>query len=153
MMSLKNCAYWKALRSDILKGTQKLSKLTSQFTEKSPIKYALTLHLSSFSPSQIISISEGLLVKIFKKLLEALFTIHDSLLISDKVADHAKVWYTNFISNNMEKMEQFSIGKERFDEFYMTIFSDIPRFPEIEEVVKLCIILSSWNARVKSGFS
>ena len=43
----------------------------------------------------------------------------------------------------MEKMEQFSIGKERFDEFYMTIFSDIPRFPEIEEVVKLCIILSS----------
>ena len=90
-MSLKNCAYWKALRSDILKGTQKLSKLTSQFTEKSPIKYALTLHLSSFSPSQIISISEGLLVKIFKKLLEALFTIHDSLLISDKVADHAKV--------------------------------------------------------------
>ena len=35
----------------------------------------------------------------------------------------------------------------------MTIFSDIPKFPELEEVVKLCIILSHGNARVESGFS
>ena len=34
----------------------------------------------------------------------------------------------------------------------MTIFSDIPKFLELEEVVKLCIILSHGNARVESVF-
>ena len=92
-----------------------------------------------------------MLVKRFKKLLETLF---DSLLISAKVADHAKVQYKNLISNNkdMEKMEQFDISKDIVMS-YMTIFSDTPKFPELEEVVKLCIILSHGNARVESGFS
>ena len=40
----------------------------------------------------------------------------------------AKVQCTNFISNNkvMEKMEQSDISKDRVDQFYMTIFSDMP---------------------------
>lgn len=38
---------------------------------------------------------------------------------------------------------------------FVTIFSYIiPKFPELEEVVKLCIILSYGNAaRIRSGFS
>ena len=88
----------------------------SKFAEKPPIKYALTLHLSSFSPTQISGISDELLVKRFKKLLETLF---DSLFISARVADGAKVQYTNFISNNkaMEKIEKFDLSKDRVDEF------------------------------------
>ena len=76
-------------------------------------------------------------------------------MISAKIADHTKVQYTNFIINNkfMEKMEQFGIRKDRVDEFYVTIFSDILNFLVLEEVVKLCIILSHGNARVESGFS
>ena len=50
-------------------------------------------------------------------------------------------------------MEQVNRSKDRVDEFYMTIFSDIQKFPVVEEVVKLCIILSHRNARVESGFS
>ena len=127
------------------------SKLLSKFAEKSPFKYVLTLCLSSLSLIQIISISDELLVKRFKK-LETLF---DSLLISAKVVDHAKLQYTNFMSNNkvMEKIEQFDTSKDRADEFHTTIFSDITKFPELEEVVKVCIILSHGNARVESGFS
>ena len=53
----------------------------------------------------------------------------------------------------MEKMKQFDIIKDRADEFYMNVFSDVPHFPELEEVVKLCVILSLGNARVESGFS
>ena len=52
----------------------------------------------------------------------------------------------------MDKMEQFDISKDKVDEFYMAIFSDIPTFLELEEVVKLLIILSHGNARVESGF-
>ena len=53
----------------------------------------------------------------------------------------------------MEKMEQFGIRKDRVDEFYVTIFSVILNFLVLEEVVKLCIILSHGIARVESGFS
>ena len=110
------------------------------------------MYLSSLSPTQICSISDELLNKRFKKLLETLF---DSLLISAKVADQAKVQYIKFIGNKkvMEKMKQFDIIKDRADEFYMNVFSDVPHFPELEEVVKLCVILSHGNARVESGFS
>ena len=65
---------------------------------------------------QISGISDQLLVKRFKKLLQTLF---NSFLISVQVADPAKVQYTHFISNNkvMEKMEQFDLRKDRVDEF------------------------------------
>ena len=129
-----------------------LSNLLSKLSERSPVKYSLTLYLSSLSPTQICSISDELLNKRFKKLLETFF---DSLLISAKVADRAKVQYIKFIGNKkvMEKMKQFDIIKDRADEFYMNVFSDVPHFPELEEVVKLCVILSHGNARVESGFS
>ena len=39
----------------------------------------------------------------------------------------------------MEKMKQFDIIKDRDDEFYKNVFSDVPHFPELEEVVKLCV--------------
>ena len=121
-------------------------------SEKSPVKHSLTLYLSSLSPTQICSISDELLNKRFKKLLETLF---DPLLISAKVADRAKVQYIKFIGNKkvMEKMKQFDIIKDRADEFYMNVFSDVPHFPELEEAAKLCVILSHGNARVESGFS
>ena len=64
---------------------------------------------------QISGISDQLLVKRFKKLLQTLF---NSFLISVQVADPAKVQYTHFISNKvMEKMEQFDLSKDRVDEF------------------------------------
>ena len=65
---------------------------------------------------QISGISDQLLVKRFKKLLQTLF---NSFLISAQVADPTKVQYTHFISNNkvMEKMEQFDLSKDRVDEF------------------------------------
>ena len=129
-----------------------LSNLLSKLSERSPVKYSLTLYLSSLSPTQICSISDELLNKRFKKLLETLF---DSLLISAKVADRAKVQYVKFTGNKkvMEKMNQFDIIKDRADEFYMNLFSGVPHFPELEEVVKLCVILSHGNARVESDFS
>ena len=71
--------------------TEMFAKHLPKFAEKSPVKYALTLHLSSLSTAQIHSISDELLVKRFKKLLETLF---DSLLIPAKVANCSKVQYT-----------------------------------------------------------
>ena len=53
----------------------------------------------------------------------------------------------------MEKMKQFDMIKDRADEFYMNVFPDVPHFPELEEVVKLCVTLSHGNARVELGFS
>ena len=83
----------------------------SKFSEKLLIKDVLALHLSSLSSAQISSISDELLVKRFRKLLETLF-------------NQAKVQCTNFISSNklMEKMEKFDISKDRVEEFYITIF-------------------------------
>ena len=50
-------------------------------------------------------------------------------------------------------MEQFNIRKERVDEIYVAIFSDILNFPKLKEVVKLCIILFHGSARVEYGLS
>ena len=76
-------------------------------------------------------------------------------MISAKFVEYAKVQYRTFIINNKftEKMEQFNIRKDKVDEFYVAIFSDILSFPKLKEVVKLCIILFHGSARVEYGFS
>ena len=53
----------------------------------------------------------------------------------------------------MEQMRKFDANKDRADEFYMNIFSDVLPLAELKEVVKGCLILSHGNARVESGFS
>ena len=75
--------------------------------------------------------------------------------ISGKVADHAKLQYIKLLDNNklMEQMRKFDVNKDRADEFYMNIFSDVLPLAELKEVVKVCLILSHGNARVESGFS
>ena len=53
----------------------------------------------------------------------------------------------------MERMRKCDVNKDRADEFYMNIFSDVFPFAELKEVVKVCLKLSHGNARVESGFS
>ena len=53
----------------------------------------------------------------------------------------------------MEQTRKFDVNKDRADEFYMSIFSDVLPLAELKEVVKVCLILSHGNARVESGFS
>ena len=53
----------------------------------------------------------------------------------------------------MEQMRKFDVNKDRADEFYMNIFSDVLPLAELKEVVKVCLILSHGNASVESGFS
>lgn len=59
-----------------------------QSLQKNQVCINTASHLFSLPPTQISSISDELLFKRFKKLLKTLF---DLLLISAKVADHAKV--------------------------------------------------------------
>ena len=74
-----------------------LVELMSKLAEKSPIKYPLTLFLSSLSPMQIIAVSDKSLKKRFGKILKNLL---DALWISDKVADRAKLQYIKLLGNN-----------------------------------------------------
>ena len=75
----------------------------SKLAEKSPIKYPLTLFLSSLSPMQIIAVSDKSLQKRFRKILENLL---DASWISGKVADRAKLQDIKLLDNNkvMEQM-------------------------------------------------
>ena len=50
-------------------------------------------------------------------------------------------------------MRKFDVNKDRADEFYINIFSDILPLAELKEVVKVYLILSHGNAIVVSGFS
>ena len=115
-----------------------LVELMSKLAEKSPIKCPLTLFLSSLSPIQTIAVSDKSLKKRFEKILKNL----DALWISGKVADCAKLQYIKLLGNNkvMEQMRKFDVNKDRADEFYMNIFSDVLPFAELKEVVKVCLI-------------
>ena len=53
----------------------------------------------------------------------------------------------------MEQMRKFDVNKDRADEFYRNIFSDVLPLAELKELAKVCLILSHGNARVDSGFS
>ena len=50
-------------------------------------------------------------------------------------------------------MRKFDVKKDRGDEFYMNICSDVLPLAELKEMVKVCLMLSHGNARVESGFS
>ena len=50
-------------------------------------------------------------------------------------------------------MRKFDVNKDRADEFYINIFSDILPLAELKEVVKVHLILSHGNTIVVSGFS
>ena len=97
----------------------------SKLAEKSPMKYPLTLFLSSFSPMQTIALSDKSLKKRFGKILENLL---DALWISSKVADCAKLQYMKLLGNNkvMEQMRKFDVNKVRADEFYIFFLMYFP---------------------------
>ena len=124
----------------------------SKLAEKSPIQYPLTLFLSRLPSMQIIAVSDKSLKKRFGNILENLL---DASWISGKVADRAKLQYIKLLGNNKvkEQMRTSDVNKDRGDEFYMNIFSDVLPLAEFKELVKVCLILSNGNARVESGFS
>ena len=118
--------------------------------ERSPLKYPLTLYLSSLSPFQINTVEDKLLIRRFEKLLESLVAAG---WITSTSADGAATQYKQFIDddNVIASMKSFTT-EERIDDLYMTLLENL-KFPDLEDVVKIVLIMSHGNARVESGFS
>ena len=133
-----------------------LIKIVEKIQERSPLKYSLSLYLSSLSPKQITSVSDEVLGERFDNLLEHL---DESGWISSTMADRAQSEYRIFIKdrNVMNKMSSFDIGSDRVDQLYFIdqlYFSLINnKRKNLYEIIKPCMILSHGNARLEAGFS
>ena len=134
-----------------------LVKIVEKIQERSPLKYSLSLYLSSLSPIQITSVSDEVLGKGFDKVLEHL---DESGWISSTMADRVQSEYRILIKdrNVMNKMSSFDISSDRVDQLYFSLINNERKNlyeirKDLYEIIKLCMILSHGNARVEAGFS
>ena len=128
-----------------------LIEMTKKFFERSPRKYKLTKRISSLSPTQICSLKPEFTKKRFSSLVKHL---HECNHLSSADGDKATKQYNSLIENKgfLEEAKKFSIQDDRLDDFYARIF-DSHVFIDLEDVVRIVLILSHGNARVESGFS
>ena len=114
-----------------------LVTLVEKLKERSPLRYKLTMYISSLSPFQIASASSQLMIDLFEKLCLHLV---DAKWISTLCADRAETSYSTFISSTdvKQKMKAFTIDM-RLDSFYMEL---LKKHVELREVVKIIMILS-----------
>ena len=129
-----------------------LIKLLNKLGERCPLKYSLTLYISSLSPTEISTAPDKTLEKRFEKLLEVML---ESKWLTAVSADRAKKQYSEFITNKdaLKKVDEFDYVKDRLDVFYMDILSDNEDMKDLLRVVTIVLILSHGQARVESGFS
>ena len=119
--------------------------------ERSPLKYPLTLRISCLSPSQINAVPNEMLENRCNKLLELLV---ESDWITPPSADRAQNQYRLSINDDevSKKIENFDVVQHRIDEVYLSLMEH-SKYPDLEQMVKIVLILSHGNARVESGFS
>ena len=79
---------------------------------------------------------------------------HDDRIISSIAAEKAEKQYNQLINNSnfLEEASKFNINDDRVNEFYSRILDSSVTL-DLENVVRLVLILSHGNARVESGFS
>ena len=127
--------------------------LIRKVLERSPLKYPLSLFISSLSPTQIRTAPDEMLAKRFGKLMEMLSS---SKWITCASAERALKQYKLLLADGVleSKFNDFSMENDRLDEFYHGVFGQFNQpCEELKKVVKLILILSHGNARVESGFS
>ena len=81
-------------------------------------------------------------------------SLHGEHWISIVAAEKAEKQYKSLIKNSdfLSEAKKFNINDDRVDNFYSKIF-DSSNTIDLENVVKLILILSHGNARVEAGFS
>lgn len=135
-------------RSDVRKF---LIHLLQKLFQRSPLKYKLTRTISSLSPIEIKNMKPEVLKKRFNSLV---IFLHDHRWISSAAADNAEKQYNTLIKNSdfLAEAKRFSISDDRVDTFYARIL-DSSNTVDLQNIVRLILILSHGNARVESGFS
>ena len=122
---------------------QLLITLIRKLRERCPLKYALCMSISSFSPTQIANAEKKTLVKNFDNLLDHLVSKE---WISSVSADRCQAQYLQMLNNTdfVKKCSVFNMFESRLDDFYMDALD--PLHIDLISVVKLCLILSHGNA-------
>ena len=144
------------LQADVIRNFRKSAKrmiigMIQKIFERSPLKYPLTLRISCLSPTQINAVPNEMLENRCNKLLELLV---ESDWITPPSADRAQNQYRLFINDDevLKKKENFDVVQDRIDEVYLSLMEH-SKYPDLEQMVKIVLILSHGNARVESGFS
>ena len=128
-----------------------LISLMKKLFERCPLKYKLTLALSSLSPIQISSVSEKYLKKRFTMLVEHLY---DCRHITRDTGDKAVKQYNALLGNTdfIKEAKEFDIYQDRLDDFYSRVL-DSNSTIDLQYIVRYVLPLSHGNARIESGFS
>ena len=142
----------KTLERSFRKGARAaLIHLILKLFEKCPLKFKMTRAISCLSSTEISSLKPEILKKRFNLLVQL---FHDDRIISSIAAEKAEKRYNQLINNSdfLEETSKFNINHDRVDEFYSRILDSSVTL-DLENVVRLVLILSYGNARVESGFS
>ncbi|XP_072157389.1 uncharacterized protein [Bemisia tabaci] len=127
-----------------------IKKFCNLLLEKSPLKYPLTLQLSSLNPEIAIT---SLGTERFRSLIS---TFVQNNWVSAVTGEKAIKDYKNLFSCPVvkEKCLAYSRFKERLDAFFMDLFNLKKNMHvALTKVVKASLIFSHGNAFVESGFS
>ena len=143
------------LQADVIRNFRKSAKrmmigMIQQIFERSPLKYPLTLRISCLSPTQINAVPNEKLENRCNKLLELLV---ESDWITPPSADRAQNQYRLFINDDevLKKIENVDVVQDRMDEVYLSLMEHT-KYPDLEQMVKIVLILSHGYARVESEF-
>ena len=142
----------KTLERSFRKGTRAtLIHLIQKLFEKCPLKFKMTRAISCLSPTEISSLKPEILKERFNLLVQL---FHVDRIISSIAAEKVEKQYNQLTSNSdfLEEALKFNISDDRVDEFYSRILDSSVTL-DLENVVRLVLILSHGNARVESGFS
>ena len=126
-------------------------RLLEKIIELGPLKYRFTRSMSSLSPLDITLNKTSLSRERFEQLCQEL---HEDNWVTSIEGERAEKQYKELINNpdfNMEA-KKFNINEDRLDTFYSRIL-DSPSTVDLENIVRLVMIISHGNARVESGFS
>ena len=142
----------KTLERSFRKGARAaLICLIQKLFEKCTLKFKMTRAISCLSPTKISSLKPEILKKRFNLLVQL---FHVDRIISSIAAEKAEKQYNQLINNSdfLEEASKFNINDDRVDEFYSGILDSSVTL-DLENVVRLVLILSHGNAKVESGFS
>ena len=130
---------------------RKFRKDVRAFLLKRPLKYQFTHSISSLSPIEISVLKPDSLKHRFNCLVQSLF---DGGWVSSSAAEKAEKQYSGLIKNEdfLKEAKSYNVIDDRIDTFYARIL-DSGDTIDLQNVVRMILILSHGNARVESGFS
>lgn len=126
-----------------------LKSIIKKLQDRCPLKYSLVRALVSIDPQQIVRdkiTTTTQFETVTKKFAEG-------RLLTNHQCDSAQQQYRRFVDDKMPELKKFDSEKDRLDEFYHTLMSDIGIYNHLWDVVQRILVVSHGQAVVERGFS